>query len=118
MPATTYNITIEQGSTFTLQLAYKTPAGAAVDLTGYSARMQVRETYASDTPLLSLTDASGITLGGAAGTIVIEASDESTAAIDTRQTIWGVYDLELVPPNGKAIRLLQGAAEIRPEVTR
>lgn len=119
MPATTHDIIIEQGATFTLQLVYKTSAGVAVDLTGYSARMQVRESYPADTALLSFTSAGGgITLGGAAGTILIEASDETTAAIDTRQTVWGVYDLELVPPDGRAIRLLEGAAQIRPEATR
>ena len=120
MPATNYDIIIEQGATFTLQLVYKTSAGVAVDLTGYSARMQVRESYPAASPLLSFTSAAsgGITLGGAAGTILIEASDETTAAIDTRQTIWGVYDLELVPPDGKALRLLEGAAQIRPEATR
>lgn len=118
MPATTYDIVIEQGATFALNLVYRNDAGTPVDLSGYSARMQVRETFASDSTLLALTSAAGITLGGAAGTINIEASDETTSAIPIRQIVWAVYDLELVPPNGKALRLLQGAAEIRPEVTR
>ena len=120
MPATSYDIIIEQGATFTLNLLYRDDAGTPFDLTGYSARMQVRETFASETALLSLSSSAGggITLGGAAGTISIEASDEATAAIPTRQSIYGVYDLELVAGDGKAFRLLQGNAEVRPEVTR
>ena len=120
MPATTYDIVIEQGSAFTLSLRYKTAAGALVDLSGYTARMQVRESFDSATPLLAFTSSpgGGITLGGSLGTIDVEASDEATAAIATRLTLWAVYDLELVPPDGKAFRLIQGQAEIRPEVTR
>ena len=120
MPATTYDIIIEQGATFALHLRYRTSAGALIDLTGYTARMQVRESFDSSTAMLSFTSApgGGITLGGALGTIDIEATDEATAAIAVRQQVWAVYDIELVPPDGRAIRLMQGQAEIRPEVTR
>ena len=42
MAAGIYDIIIEQGATFTLSATWKDSAGAAINLTSYSARMQVR----------------------------------------------------------------------------
>jgi len=59
-----FDITINQGATFELTITWKDSAGTAINLTGYTARMQVRETYSSATSIVSLTNAAGITLGG------------------------------------------------------
>jgi len=116
MPASNYDLLIEQGATFRLELAWKLD-GTAVDLTNYSARMQVRGAVEAATALLSLTSAAGggITLGGAAGTITIVASAAQTAALTIRT---GVYDLELESAGGEVTRLLQGAVAVSPQVTR
>jgi hypothetical protein len=115
MAAGTYNITIEQGATFRLSITWKAD-GVAVDITGYTARMQVRHRYSSTDTLLSLTSAAGdIVLGGSAGTIVVTASATATAAITERAAF---YDLELVSGSGVVTRLLQGAVSITPEVTK
>lgn len=116
MPAANHDILIEQGATFRLELAWKLD-GAPVDLTSYSARMQVRGSVESTAALLSLTSAAGggITLGGAAGTITIVASAASTSALVIRN---GVYDLELESAGGEVTRLVQGAVTVSPQVTR
>lgn len=111
-----FDITINQGATFELTVTWKDSTGAAINLTGYSARMQVRETYSSSSTIVSLTNGSGITLGGAAGTIAILISATTTAALTAPFS--GVYDLELVSAGGVVTRLLQGAATVTPEVTR
>lgn len=111
-----FDITINQGATFELTVTWKDSTGAAINLTGYSARMQVRETYSSASTIVSLTNGSGITLGGAAGTIAILISATTTAALTAPFS--GVYDLELVSAGGVVTRLLQGAATVTPEVTR
>ena len=111
-----FDITINQGATFELTVTWKDSTGAAINLTGYSARMQVRETYSSSSTVVSLTNGSGITLGGAAGTIAILISATTTAALTAPFS--GVYDLELVSAGGVVTRLLQGAATVTPEVTR
>ena len=111
-----FDITINQGATFELTITWKDSAGTAINLTGYSARMQVRETYSSTTSVVSLTNGSGITLGGSAGTIAIVISATTTAALTAPFS--GVYDLELVSAGGVVTRLLQGAATVSPEVTR
>ena len=115
MAATTYDITIEQGATFSQLVTYK-ESGVAVNLTGYTARMQVRSTLESATTVVELTTAnSRITLGGAAGTISLTISATDTAALTAGR---GVYDLELVSGSGIVTRLLQGVATISRNVTR
>lgn len=115
MAAGSYDIICEQGATLSLTLTYRDSADALVNLTGYSARMQVRERASSPGTLVSLTQASGITLGGAAGTIVITVSATATAALEAGQY---VYDLEIVSGGGVVTRLIEGKFTVRPEVTR
>lgn len=111
-----YDITIQQGATFQLPLVWKDGDGLPVNITGYTARMQVRRTHGSDTAALSLTSAGGdIVLGGVAGTIDITASATATAAITFRS---GVYDVELEDGSGVVTRLIEGNVDVTPEVTR
>jgi hypothetical protein len=113
---TDYALTIYAGTTFELHLAWKDAAGAAIDLTGYSARMQMRKKQsAADTVFSLASPAAGIVLGGAAGTIDVVLGAAQTGSLSARS---GVYDLELVSASGKVTRLLQGAVTVDPEVTR
>jgi hypothetical protein len=114
MTAGIYDITIEQGATFTLSATWKDSAGAPVNLTGYSARMQVRSNYESEEVLVSLVSPTNITLGGALGTILATISATDTQKLSIQE---GVYDLEL-ELSGVVTRLLQGRATISREVTR
>ena len=111
-----YDLEIKQGATLSLTATWKDSSGTAVNLTGYTARLQVRATYDSSSTILSLTSAAGITLGGAAGTIAITASATTTAALTAPWS--GVYDLELVSGGGEVTRLLEGIATVSPEVSR
>ena len=115
MAAGLYDITIEQGATFQMSLTWKDSTGAPVNITGYSARMQVRENYEAEDTLVSLTSAGGdIVLGGALGTIAITIAASATQILQLDEA---VYDLELV--NGATVtRLLQGKATVSREVTR
>ena len=115
MAATVYDIVIEQGATYSQSITY-TNNGTAVNLTGYSARMQVRPTMEAATFLIELTNANGrIALGGVAGTIVLSIAAADTTAITAGR---GVYDLELVSGSGVVTRLLEGVATISRNVTR
>ena len=108
-----YDLTIPQGTTWSLDLVYKRGT-APVSLTGAQARMQLRTSYDAPTAAISLTQASGITLGGAAGTIGVALTDAQTAALPAGRY---VYDLELIE-TGKVTRLIEGVAICTPEVTR
>ena len=108
------DIIIEQGADFKLELVYETGSPSApVNLTGYSARFQVATRHSAATPLIERTQAAGIALGGAAGTIVITLTEIQTAALPAQKAVW---DLILRSPSGEDTRLLEGVALITPEV--
>ena len=109
-----YNMVCPQGSTLDLQFTYKINK-YPVNLTGYGARMQVREFHTSLETLISLEAGSGITLGGRAGTINVLIPSRDTESF---KPVLHVDDLELVYPNGSVIRILEGTFNITPEVTR
>lgn len=111
----TADLCIQQGATFSRLIRWKAD-GASVNLTGYTARMQIRPTAASATTTLSLTTENArIALGGAAGTITLSISATDTAAIAAGRY---VYDLELVSAGGIVTRLLQGIVTVSANVTR
>lgn len=109
-----YNVTMYQGASFDLSLTWNVNS-SPVNLTGYSSRMQVRNSFDSTTPVLSFTSGSGITLGGTAGTILVAASAATTAGVATGQY---VYDLEMVSGGSAVTRLIQGTFLVDPEVTK
>jgi tRNA threonylcarbamoyladenosine modification (KEOPS) complex Pcc1 subunit len=126
MAAGVHKFTIEQGVTWTKQLSLRAPdpdhlgppEGAPkvpVDLSGCSARMQIRKDVRTSTPMVELTTDNGrITLGGETGLITLRLNAEDTAAL-TRD---GVYDLELIDAQGEVIRLLKGQMALDRETTR
>lgn len=111
------NLKIYQGATFSALQTWKVGSPAApVDLTGCTARMQVREAVDAPAVLLECTTEDGrIVLGGADGTVLIQLT-----AVDTAALAWtaGVYDLEVVFADGTVRRLLAGTVTVSPEVTR
>jgi hypothetical protein len=112
--AGSYNFTIEQGATFNLLMTWKID-NVAVNLTGYTARLQARIDVDETDTILSLTTGAGITLGGAAGTITLDQTATQTAVLPKGEY---VYDLELQTSGGTVTRLLQGELNISAEVTR
>ena len=110
----TYNITCPQGATFDRTFTISV-SGSPMNLTGYSAAMQVRETFDSSSTVVSLTNGSGITLGGTAGTIAVVISSTASAAIADG---YYSYDLEITSGGGVKDRILQGKFVVTPEVTR
>lgn len=114
--AAEHDITIEQGATFQLNLVWRDASNTPIDLTGYTARMQVKRRYADTTPLLNFTTENGaITLGGTNGTVQVVGLATVTDDVPAKVC---VYDLELVSPTGFVKRLVQGTAVVTPEVTK
>ena len=89
-----------------------------IDLTGYTARMQVRAKIKDTTPILDLTtenDGITITVGAEKTTLAIYANAATTAAITASK---GIYDLELIDTSGDVYRLMSGSITVSKEVTR
>lgn len=108
------DIEIEQGSTFNLVFLYQDENGDAIDLTGMTARMQLRRQFNSADALISLTtENSRIAIDALLGKITLTISATDTATL----TGSGVYDLELV--NGTTVnRILEGSFKVCAEATK
>lgn len=110
------NLDIEKGATFDVTLTYKDENEVVINLTGYTARLQIRDTQDAASFIHEMTTANGgIVLGGVAGTIQLIISDTDTTAF-TETT--GVYDLELISSGGAVTRLVEGTVTFYEEVTR
>jgi hypothetical protein len=109
-----YNMICPQGSTFSQNLTWLVNE-IPVNLTGFAARMQVREKHTSPTTVLSLVSPTHITLGASAGTIDINVSASATSDIVPKDY---VYDLEMISSSNIVSRIIEGKFIVTPEVTR
>lgn len=112
MTAATYNLTIDQGSDWAITLTVS-ENGTAKNLTGYSARAQLRPTKTSSTKsadfVCTVTNAAG-------GVIKMELSNSVTSALTSGMYY---YDLEIYTNNDALVtRLIEGQATLSQEVTR
>jgi hypothetical protein len=108
-----YNLTIYQGADFDKTFTVL-QSGTALNFTGYTAAMQIRTSADAPTYLLSLTNGSGITLGGTAGTIALNITSAQSSALSAGSFS---YDLEL-NSGSQITRILQGSCTVSGNVTR
>jgi hypothetical protein len=94
-------------------VAFNTP----VDLTGYTARMQIKAKLTDTVNILSLTTDvnGGITIDNVAKTITLTITAVQTAALTFKTA---VYSLEMVSSGGVVTELMSGKIAIEKEVTR
>lgn len=111
------NVTVDQGGVFVEIYEHRDDAGELVDVTGYEARLQIREDVEDDEAVLELTDGAGITVGTNDGLFTVRATATQTAALEIET---GVYDLEILPAGEEAdaIRLAEGIVFVSRNVTR
>lgn len=113
MAAGKYNFTIEQGTTFSRTFTWKDSSNTAINLTGYSAKLQIKDSKGS--VLVALTNGAGITLGGSAGTIAVRIDATTTTGFTFSSA---KYDLKLTDASGSPTRLLEGVVILDSEVTQ
>lgn len=112
------DLTIYKGSTFVKTIQWKTGDPAvAVDLTGCTARMQVRKNPSDSVILESLTTSNGklVITEPTNGKLEIRIPADTSTAYTF---LCGVYDLEIVFANGTVTRIIEGDFVAVPEVTR
>ena len=92
------------------------PTYTPVDLTGYTARLQVREHDDDTSPLLATLDsqAVGIVIDPSTGVITCTLADTLTGLIPAGR--W-VYDLRVQPPSGDGSYLISGPFIMEGSVT-
>ena len=113
--AVTYNTTIDQGADWYITFVYENPNGTPVNVTNYTAALQIRTSPLAKTAVLTLTNTSGITITGNTGTFACHATAAQTTDITNGRY---AYDLEITSPASIVTRLVQGTIEVTPQVTR
>lgn len=106
--ATKSNLTIDQGSTYSITVDLTTANGSSMDLAGYSGRAQMRKS-ATSSSYKDFTVAVANT-----GSVTLSMTADYTANINAGR--W-LYDVEVV--NGSTVtRVLEGIVTVTPEITR
>jgi hypothetical protein len=104
------------GQTVELSLKLQDEQQSDMDLTGYTAEMQVRTNYSATSPLISVS-----TTSSAAGVITVNAKGELNITIAKTATAIAagayVYDLKLTSPSGTSKYILRGQFVLEPRVT-
>ena len=112
MAAGKYDIVIDQGSDFAIEVQIQQNS-ANVNLSTHSARAQLRPTPTSSTKTADFT--CSIT-NASQGKIKMSLGNTVTANISNGKYY---YDLELVNSSDSSVtRLIEGVARVTPEVTR
>lgn len=108
-----YNYRVTQGDTFQNTPVWKINS-VPVNVTGYTARMQVRKSVGG-TVLIELSSSNGrITVGTTDGSFALYISPTDTAAMQAGQ--W-VFDLDVTAPDATVTTLLLGGFTVDPQVT-
>ena len=115
MSAGKANLIIDQGADWYQNFVYQDSNSNPINITGYTAELQLRSNLNDTTPALSLTTSSGITITGSTGTIAVHATNSQTAAISAG---YYLYDLEITSPAGIITRLVYGQIQVTAQVSR
>lgn len=114
MATGTYDTTMNQGDTWRRNLKWNDSAGDPMDLTGYTARMQLRTSVDSVDVVIELTTGNGRITITLPNQIDVEISAEDTALIDPGSY---KYDLEMIAGTD-VHKLLRGKIKVIAEVTK
>lgn len=108
--ATKANLVIDQGTTFSADLALTDDNGDVLNMFGYTANSQMRKWYTSSNP--SATFVTSINVD--TGTISLSLDSSNTSSLVAGRY---VYDVEI--DNGTVVsRIVEGIVTVTPQVTR
>lgn len=114
--ATSKNFEVDQNATFTFQVQYvEDNEVTPINLTGCTAKMQVRDTAGGSKLAFTLTSpASGITINGPTGTLTVKMTPTQTNKMFYPKS---AYDIMVIDTNGNKIKLLEGFMTLSRSVT-
>ena len=105
------NLTVDQGTDFTMSVDVTDTDGDALNLTGFTVAGQVRRSYFSTTAVNFTCAVSNAT----SGIITVSLSGTQSDAMKAGRY---VYDVEITNAGGTKTRVLEGQLEIMPSVTK
>lgn len=110
--ASVSNLAIDQGTTYSATISVVDNTGSARDLSGYTARSQMRRSYyttANTAFTVSIDNPSE-------GEIVLELTSAQTSGLKAGRY---VYDVELVSNTTSSVeRIVEGIVTVYPEATK
>ena len=106
---------IYQGSRWTAVVELKNVnTGEAVNLTDYTAKMQIRDINNDQLFIELTTENNKIVIDPLVGKVMLQLSSVDTAKLDQN----GIYDLDLIDINGENYTYLRGKIILTKEITR
>jgi hypothetical protein len=109
------NWEVDQNTTFTFEIVYKDNNEVPINLTGASAKMQVRDTKGGSKLAFSLTSPTGgITIDPSAGKLTIKMTPTQTNKLFYPKSS---YDVMLTDSNANKIKLVEGFLTLSRSVT-
>ena len=109
------NFEVDQNATFSFVVEYKDENGNAIDLTGASAKMQVRDVKGGTKLAVTLTSPSGgIVINGLLGKLTVTLTPTQTNKLFYPKS---VYDIMVIDSNVNKIKLLEGFLTLNRSVT-
>lgn len=110
------NFEVDQNATFTFEVQYTAEDEVTpIDLTGASAKMQVRDTKGGNKLAVSLSSSEGnILIDGPEGKLTIKMTPTQTNKLFYPKSS---YDIMVIDSNGNKIKLLEGFMTLSRSVT-
>ena len=108
--AESYSLSVDAGATYNaVSFLYKDEDGTPINLTGWTGKLQIRETPASSLVVEVIPTLTS------AGMVEFELSATQTALLTQKAY---VYAIELTDPDGVVVRLIGGKVNVSLEVVR
>jgi hypothetical protein len=109
------NFEVDQNATFSFIVEYKDNNGLPIDLTGATAKMQVRDTKGGTKLAFTLTSpAGGITITPLLGKLTIKMTPTQTSKLFYPKSS---YDIMITDSNTNKIKVLEGFLTLSRSVT-
>ena len=109
------NFEVDQNATFSFIVEYKDNNGLPIDLTGATAKMQVRDTKGGSKLAFTLTSpSSGITIDAALGKLTIKMTPTQTSKLFYPKSS---YDVIVIDSNSNRVKLVEGFITLNRSVT-
>ena len=106
------NLFIDQGTTFSATIFVTDSNGDSLDLTGFTAKSQIRKTFSSN----NFTEFQTSIPVPTNGEIILSLDAETSGTLKSGRF---VYDVKLINDNTNEIsRVVEGQVEVNPQVTK
>ena len=106
-----FNFVTVRGNTLPINLTYEDGDGNPINLAGSSAEFVARISKAAGDPAITLTSPGRITLGGIAGTVVLELTPDETKEL--QEGALNFYELRITDAGGDVTTILKGTIDVK-----